>query len=134
MHAKIIRVVKTSTDSDMPTNEEETFQERKLEVSAHVYDAPTIEGPGGVRFEPNHIRLSESFTTSSEDPNPAHYRIVNVTGLLVRKDGTLGKTKVEGIWRMYSSPDVSGSPPAVQQISDLVVTPFTKGEIAQVRP
>lgn len=139
MQAKIIRVLKTSTVSDMPTNEEETFQEKKLEVSASVLDAPEIPAGTGRMYVPDHIRISESFTAyTPEDECPAHWRIVVVSGFLVRKDGTVGKIRTEEHFRTYSTPDISGSlttaPQAVQDISALLVPPFQRGTFTYVLP
>jgi hypothetical protein len=67
------------------------------------------------------------------DGESSHWRAVEVSGHLLKKDGTVGKLATDDRWRTYSRPGVLGElesmPAPLQEALAQVLPAFKKGTL-----
>lgn len=138
MQAKIIYTKRSNITEEHTSDPEQSGLERKLEVRIALSDMPEIpvslrygyRGPSKT-WVPTSAKITESFTTGYGEDGSAHYRNVDVVGLLVKKDGTVGKLTYDDNWQSYSSAQIFGSlesmPDVLHVALNSVLPAFQKG-------
>lgn len=134
MQTKILSIVRTS-ESTWHYKPEERLEERKIMIRARLEDAPEIASKYGTQFVPDFLSVTEELIEGGNTPDPYHYREVFTSGGVVRKNGTVGKTRCEESWRTYSSPQPNGSlehlPESLKaSVQELLPQRFTFGKMA----
>jgi hypothetical protein len=138
MQAKVIYTKRSNITEEHTSDPEQTGLERRLEMRIRLEDMPSIPSnryyrgpaPGWI---PDSVYLTESLLTGYGEDEISHWRQVEVSGHLLKKDGTVGKLTTDNRWRTYSSAQISGSmesmPAALHEALAQVIPAFKKGTL-----
>lgn len=134
MKATTISTVRTNIEEEHATDPGQSGTERKILLRISLEDMAILTtnayyrgtAPGWI---PNYAKVTEVLYTGYGDPDISHYRTVEVSGYLLKKDGSLGKLATDDNWRIYSTEDEAKLPPALREALSSVLAPFRKGAL-----
>lgn len=134
MQATIISTVRTNTEEEHTTDPGQSGTEHRMLLRISLEDMAILTtnayyrgpAPGWI---PNYAKVTEVLYTGYGDPDISHYRTVEVSGYLLKKDGSLGKLATDDNWRIYSTEDEAKLPVTLQETLSQVVPAFRKGTL-----